>query len=491
MSVVARMNLRPFAQRLSKLLFALFFGNVLVPMLAHPQEIDHDESLKDAIIHEVAAFRKRNRLTSLSFSFFQGNGSGFDFAVGYADAGKRIKATPDHIYTIASVTKSITGMTLVDLVHQNTLSLSDSVHRIIPGFPKNITVLDLLNHTSGFLREKENEHYLSNSSYKNITNYLPVKFHLKIHRYANFNYAALGAVIWKVTHHDFNKIASDYFFSITGEPLYFHNQQHAGSNARFARNYVRKGRRQIAHNPVKFGIWEPAAFAQTSARALAKFLRYHMTPQFIEYIEAHAVKIKTRKYRDDRTVKECYALGFRLRYVNDELKYVYHNGFIYGVLSTIYYFPKKDMGFVALSNMSSYPRQALGLGSLYRRIESAIDREFNRRVVDYTARNGFVAGAIFCKTKQHQGELVEELIEDSARDYLNKRKYREAISLFKLNNFIFPDSGTTYRNLADAYMKNGDDRLAEELRIRGMMVEQNRRNSANMPKQLDAHHTPK
>ena len=102
-----------------------------------------------------------------------------------------------------------------------------------------------------------------------------------------------------------------------------------------------------------------------------------------------------------------------------------------------------------------------------------------------------MAGAIFCKTKQHQGELVEELIEDSARDYLNKRKYREAISLFKLNNFIFPDSGTTYRNLADAYMKNGDDGLAKELRIQGMMVEQNIRNSANMPKQLDARHTPK
>lgn len=456
------------------LVLVLLPGGIAIDTVVLAQGLQYGASLKTAITREVDAFKKRNRLASLSFSFFGGDGSGFSYAVGYADAGKKIRATPDHIYTIASVTKPITAMTLVDLVQQDDhLSLTDSVHNIIAGFPKNITVLDLLNHTSGFLREKENEHFLTNSSYKRVTDYLPIKFKLKIHRYANFNYAAIGAVIWEVAGRDYSDVASRYFRSITGQPLYFHDQPHPAHDRRFVRNYVRRGRRRILHNPIKFGLWEPAALAQTSAPALAKFLRYHMTPQFIKYIESHAVEIKTRKYRGNETRKECYALGFRLRYVNGELKYIYHNGFLYGVLSTLYYFPKRDMGFVALSNTSSYPRQTLGLGSLYRRVEKAIDQEFNRRMAEYTAKNGFVAGAIFYKTNRHQGELIEKLIEDYAQSYLKKKKYREAINLFKLNNFIFPDSVTTYHNLADAYKKSGDKGRAQEMLLQGAMVEGN------------------
>ena len=104
------------------------------------------QNLEKELTEEVKNLQKRHKIVSVSFSFFHGNDHKFDFATGYADLNRKKKATPENIYTIASITKSITAMTLIDLVNQNYLSLGDSVHKIIEGFPPNVTVQDLLNH---------------------------------------------------------------------------------------------------------------------------------------------------------------------------------------------------------------------------------------------------------------------------------------------------------------------------------------------------------
>ena len=397
-------------------------------------------------------------------------GSGLDYTIGYADAAKKIKATPDHIYTLASVTKSITGAVIIDLVQKNYLSLHDSAFKFIKDFPKDITVLDLLNHTSGFLRDKANEHFLDPSSYKNVIDYPPVKFKNKIHRYANYNYAALGKIIEEVTGKPFSFIVKNYFAQITHDSLYFSNHKVNKGNSRIVKNYVRRYRRQILHEPVDFGLWEPAAFAQCSARSFATFLRHHMNPAFIQFISEHAVVISKRRYRNGRTVKECYALGFRLRYENDELKYVYHNGFLYGVLSTFYYFPKKDMGFVALSNMSSYPKRTLSLNGISRIVAKIVDESFTRDVINYTVNNGYLKGAVYYETNKYKGELLESMIDKSAQKFLRKNKINEAISLLKLNNYAFPKSAKTYESLGKAYFQTCYDELAIEVLKRGLEI---------------------
>ncbi len=443
------------------------------------------QNLKNRLTKEVKSLQKRHRIVSLSFSFFHGNAHKFDYATGYADLNGRKKATPGHIYTIASVTKSITAMTLIDLVNQNYLSLGDSVHKIIEGFPPNVTILDLLNHTTGFLREKENENFLAGSSYRDVIEHLPVKFNLKIHRYANYNYAVIGAIIEKILNKKFSEVTNNYYYSLTGDSLYFSNQKKSKRDKKFALNYVKKGRRRYLHKTVDFGLWEPAAFAQTTAAGLAAFMRQHMTPQFIDYMEEHSVTIKTRKRRGGRIVKDCYALGFRLRYVNGKLKYIYHNGFLYGVLSTMYYFPEKDAGFVALANMSDYPNETLSLSSFYSKVEKILDAEFNKDVSLYTANYGFTAGLIYYEDIQSNGELKEYLINRYASIYLKRNKIKEALNLYQLGNYVFPESGETYRKLAKTYILDGQDELAEETLIQGLMVEPNMKTSLYMLKNLE------
>ncbi len=453
---------------LSQILLLLIFWSC-VSSQTFAQSRREVGTAKHQLISELNSFQKRHRLASLSFAFFSENKESIVHATGYATLRGKQKTTPEHFYTIASLTKSITGMTLVDLVHQNYLSLGDSVHKLIAGFPKDVTVLDLLNHTSGFLREKENENYLRNSSYKQILDYLPVKFNLKIHRYANFNYAVAGAVIEKVTGQEFNQIAANYYHSITHENLFFYNLEKKAGSGLFADNYVRKGRRLLPHKPIDFGIWQPAAFAQTTTRGLARFLQYHMTPHFLEFIESHAVTIRKRKLGSGKAVRDCYSLGFRLHYENDLLKYVYHNGFLYGVTSTFYYYPEKKAGFVAISNMSSYPRQNIGLGSLHRIVEQFLDKDFNQELAKFTAQNGFAAGVKLYEDIRLRGEASESMLNAIASEHLERNEREEAIGILQLNNYLFPKSAATYERLADAYFKNGEKALAEEALLHSPM----------------------
>lgn len=430
-----------------------------------------NRQVQEQIIHDLDTFKKSHRLTSLSFALFQGNNEYFDYASGYANVAQRIPATPEHLYTLASVTKTLTGALTVELARQGKLALQDPVFRYVKGFPKNVTILDLLNHTSGFLREKESEKYIGNSSYREVVKYLPVQFKLKIHRYANFNYGALGAVIEQATGRPYADVIGDFYQNITGEKLYFSNHKNEHRSRLFVKNYVLKHRRWVLHKPVEFGLWEPAAFAQTSASALARFVRHQMTPQFIDLLKRHAVVVKKRYLSPDLQIKECYSLGYRLRYVNGELHYIYHNGFLYGVLSTLYYFPKKDVGFVALSNMSSYPRQTLSLGGLYRKVEQVIDFDFNKKIADFTAENGYLEGAVFYETMKREGELLERYMEAFAQDYLDENNVEAAVNILKLNAYAFPESAKTYQTLAEVYLQNGYNELAIENLKKSLQLE--------------------
>ncbi len=384
-----------------------------------------------------------------------------EHAVGQADIGQKIEATPDHVYTLASVSKTITGPLVIDLVNHNRISLEDPVFKYIEGFPKNVTVLDLLNHTSGFRRENENEYYLKNSSFSNILKYLPAQQRSKNHRYSNFNYAMLGSLVEKVTGQPFSKAASEYYYRVTGEPLFFSNQTEANSDPRFAKNYVRRYSRSYLHQLVNFDIWQPAALAQTSPKALATFLRRHMNPKFINYLASHAVLTKKLGFRNGRSIKDYYALGFRLRYWGDELMYIYHDGFIYGVLSTLYYLPQQDVGFVAVSNLSMFPRNTIAL-SLYKEIAGIVDEEFNRDMAEYTARYGSLEGVLYYENRKYQGKLNESQIDKHANELLKKQHYEEAINLLEFNNYMFATSGSTYESLGNAYMAGGYVELAVE-----------------------------
>lgn len=79
-------------------------------------------------------------------------------STGYADLATRRPIAPDSLFWIASMTKPITGVAVLMLQDEGKLRLADPVAKYIPEFanlktpsgkPANLTVLQLLTHTSG------------------------------------------------------------------------------------------------------------------------------------------------------------------------------------------------------------------------------------------------------------------------------------------------------------------------------------------------------
>ena len=68
---------------------------------------------------------------------------------GYADVERRVPATPDTLYHLASVTKTFTAILVLQLVEQGKLDLDAPVSRYVPEIKDDrICIKHLLSHTS-------------------------------------------------------------------------------------------------------------------------------------------------------------------------------------------------------------------------------------------------------------------------------------------------------------------------------------------------------
>jgi len=336
--------------------------------------------IEENLAKKITRFQKNQRIASISFSLYKGRTYRYDYATGYADINKKIKATPDHIYPLASITKPLTASVLLDVLEEEHISLTDSVYTYVSDFPEDVTFNELLTHTSGFFRNKAYDDFIKGSDFTDVSNYLPKRWKRNKknrYRYTNINYSAAGAAIDSISGGTFeDQMKTMFEFKSHHEPLVFMNEDSLPEN--IVKTYLQRYRRRYLHRPIKAGLWQPAALGATTAKGYAEFMRNTLTKSFIKKIESHKILVKERSYGKNKIYQEYYGLGFRLGYINNELYYVFHNGFIYGALTTFCYFPTHDIGYVALSNMSSYPRARYPFSRVIRKmVKNALDLDYN------------------------------------------------------------------------------------------------------------------
>lgn len=84
----------------------------------------------------------------------------FNEAFGYADLAAQTPMTTEHLFRIASHSKTFTGVAAMQLVEAKKLRLDDTIGQHIPELAKsdvaNVTVRHLLSHTGGIIRDGDN-----------------------------------------------------------------------------------------------------------------------------------------------------------------------------------------------------------------------------------------------------------------------------------------------------------------------------------------------
>ncbi|HDR7471251.1 beta-lactamase family protein [Bacillus toyonensis] len=142
-------------------------------------------------------------------------GKTWSYAAGVADLSTKKPMKTDFRFRIGSVTKTFTATVILQLAGENRLNLDDSIEKWLPGViqgngydDKQITIRQLLNHTSGIANYTTSKDFNIMDTKKSYTAEELVKMGIsmppdfapgKSWSYSNTGYVLLGIIIEKVT----------------------------------------------------------------------------------------------------------------------------------------------------------------------------------------------------------------------------------------------------------------------------------------------------
>lgn len=186
----------------SLLLSLLLAGLVLTAVSASPRaDGSPDTQAVDAYLQETV---KVNRIPGMAFAMVKDGQVIFQSGYGNASPGKPV--TPQTQFYIGSVSKSFTALAVMKLVDRGKIELDAPVQTYIPWFKvadpevsKQITIRNLLNHTSGLAEKGDPNSAAYTASLEEQVRLLqyarPLYKPGTIYEYYNQNYRILGYVV--------------------------------------------------------------------------------------------------------------------------------------------------------------------------------------------------------------------------------------------------------------------------------------------------------
>jgi CubicO group peptidase (beta-lactamase class C family) len=155
-----------------------------------------------------AEFR-RDSLGSITVAVVNGRDLAWAKSYGFSDRERTVRATPASVYRIASITKQVTALALMQLVDMKTVRLSDPVDlyfaeiRAVRGLSRPPTLLQLATMTGGLARVpadgRKSQTGAVDAWTETLTAALPATDAVAepgtIYRYSNVGYAILGAAV--------------------------------------------------------------------------------------------------------------------------------------------------------------------------------------------------------------------------------------------------------------------------------------------------------
>ncbi|MCX2477401.1 serine hydrolase [Pedobacter sp. MC2016-05] len=298
----------------------------------------------------------------------------YTHSFGLKDLDKKTELTDRDIFRIASISKSFSATSIMQLVEVGKLSLDDDFGDLVgfkirnPKYPdQKITLKMALSHTSSL---NDSQGYLNldlinpdkNPNWAKCYNdYAPgSKFD-----YCNLNFNIIGAIIEKKSGERFDNYVKNHVLKPLG--LYGGYCVDSLDSTRFVKLYEYNSktseftnataayaprRTEIKNYVMGYStpIFSPTGGMKISATDLAKYMMMHMN-----YGQSNGVRLISKKHsklmQTAITADEGYGLAIRTAdnfIPNVKLKG--HTGSAYGLYSTMFFNPKEKFGFVIITN---------------------------------------------------------------------------------------------------------------------------------------------
>ncbi|WP_233509383.1 serine hydrolase domain-containing protein [Pedobacter chinensis] len=298
----------------------------------------------------------------------------YTHSFGLKDLERNIPLTDQDIFRIASISKSFSATSIMQLVEAGKLSLDNDFGDLVgfkirnPKYPdQKITLRMALSHTSSL---NDSQGYLNldlinpdkNPNWAKCYNdYLPgTKFD-----YCNLNFNLIGTIIEKKSGERFDDYVKNHVLKPLG--LYGGYCIDSLDSTRFVKLYEynpndRKftpsptayapRRTEIQHYVMGYStpIFSPTGGMKISATDLARYMIMHMN-----YGKSNGVKIISKKSAKlmQTAVTNDEGYGFAIRSADNLIpgvKLKGHTGSAYGLYSTMFFNPKEKFGIVIITN---------------------------------------------------------------------------------------------------------------------------------------------
>ena len=418
---------------------------------------------------------------------------------GYADISRHAQANPKTIYRIASISKVITAVAVMQLVEQKKINLDADALKYIPYFPPKkwkFTVRQILQHTAGLRTYKDGE-FDSNTIYsstqeavdvisKDPLEYKPGTKYL----YTTLGYNLLAAVVENVSRMKFTDYLKKYIFQPADMRFTFPEYRDEIITNK-ARGYNKNKYRMLQDAPPSdVSIKMAGGGLLSTAEDLLKFSNCLLSGKLIKHSTLDSMLVPTRLPNGE--VLES-GLGFEIKKDNYGKLFFGHYGHGTGFMTMLAIYPKDSTAVVDLINTADRtigsPAEDLA-AIVFGKAFPAPKKSLADKMMEITLHKNLDAAIDFLDVIKKDSASVYNLTSGEFNsfgyDLLRIQHSNDAIRWFKLFENEFPTNVSALIGTGDSYYHNGNIGFAMKYYRKVLILDSSNRYSNNMIKKLES-----
>jgi CubicO group peptidase (beta-lactamase class C family) len=444
---------------------------LLTPLIASAQQTGSIDSI-DLFLKNIML---KKQIPALQLAVVRNGKVVKHKSYGIANLEYGIKATDESIFSVNSITKAFTGVAIMQLVEDGKLKITDPLSLYIDSLPESwrkITIQQVMTHTSGLPDILDDNEMVMGKGDESLAMKevakIPMEFKTgERFRYNQTGYVLIGQIITKLSGMPFTKFIEDRQFKAAGMKLTrFGDSYDVVPNYAGAYTMTRQVGAQFVRNPspgvsyIQFPpFFRTAAGIMSTATDMANWIIALNTGILLKSKASIEAMWTPAVLNDGRIggfnrLTNGYALGW------PTVTRVEHPavGPVGGGRSGLFIYLKDDLSIVVLTNlMGSNPDQFIDeIGGFY----ISDMKEANgfglpvglRKLRMELIKSGFGDPKLTVSNLKKSDptiKLAENELNGWAYQLLAQKKLPEALSIFKLNVSLYPQSANAYDSLGE------------------------------------------
>ncbi len=395
-------------------------------------------------------------------------------ALGYSDLENNVLANNNSVYRIASISKSITAVAVMQLVEKGKIDLDEDIRKYIPYFPKKkwkFSTRQILNHTSGIRSYNNTDEFDSKVYFPSIKDAVGIllkdslqfKPGTKYH-YSTLAYNLLAAIIENVSGMTYQKyLQQNIFEPAKMTSTYFDFQKDIIKNR--VRGYIKDEFRKYKNAPLAdLSIKFPGGGILSNSIDLLHFADALISGKLIKTSTLDTMLVPSKLKNGTQLT---YGLGFGIGIDSSGKKYFFHSGTGTGFTSFLIIFPKEKLASVYLMNIRdrNLGNPALDLLSIIfgkdsLKVKKSLADKLLQTSIKVNVDSAISEYKMLAKDSMNIYNITDEELILFGNDLINIKNNAGSIKFFKFLTSELSNNKYSFLGLANSYNMDGNKGLA-------------------------------